>query len=189
MNFTAKDVVAIIKAMHGTSILLVEFEGLVISCGPKKEEEELVQMVRKPGPEYPQHLIDCENHQDMEMDDHVRSQKIKDEMDADPMLFELERQNLMIQDPAAFEEMMDREDQDAEERERTEQPVSKGRPSPDDSLRRTTHQRVAGHRISPSKDRPSVKYKEPNGNRSDPAPPTYKDNQESHPENNQTYPE
>jgi len=121
VNFTAKEIVTIIRAIEGTSISSFEFDGLKIQCGERKPapvvETPLFaeRDLYKPEPrEEPDRPIDTDD-------------QIQDEIENDPQLMDLQRQTLMIEDPAAFEAMMDREDiEDATNSKRTEQSLSEG---------------------------------------------------------------
>lgn len=140
MDFTSKDLVAIIKAMQGTEIRSLEYKGLIIKCDdPETATTAVVKEKFTPSPLFPKEDLNPEpsNPDDIE-------QTIQHEIENDPMLQDLERMNLMIQDPKSFELMMDREDDDdAENDQRIEQPVSKIRDNANDSSSRATNERLA----------------------------------------------
>lgn len=120
MDFTAKDLVSIIKSIEGTGITELQYNGLIIRCeDPERVTSPVKYDSDDSSKEYLSHpKPDHRNPDDIE-------QVIQEEINNDPILQDLERMNLMIEDPKEFENMMDREDiDDAENDKRIEQSVS-----------------------------------------------------------------
>ncbi len=123
MNFTAKDIVAIIKAVEATSISSFEFKSLKIEIGERKPRI----TIEAKAPSFEKDLYRQAETLELEDKPFDIDKQIQDEIDNDPMLQDMQRMNLMIEDPHAFEALMDREDiEDATNSERAEQSVSEG---------------------------------------------------------------
>ena len=123
MNFAAKDLVSIIKAMEKSRVTSLEYEGLKIECGENAPFELQRELQRE--------TFDAEPYRtnpapEQDVDPYGKT-SLEQAIESDPDIRDMELQNLMITNPLAFEAAMDREDiDDATQHLRIKQSVPTG---------------------------------------------------------------
>ena len=106
INFTARQIASIIRNCKINNVAILEIEGLKLEFNSEPTINE-----QKEFDEFPYKEPTGKNPFETNEDHPDVQREIKD----DPMLEELELQNLMMEDPAEFERVMERKVRDAED--------------------------------------------------------------------------